>query len=185
MTATTAIAQLRAAPHMVGRVLALQTVLVIGTTPLGGPLLGALSDTAGGQVPLVGPGVATYTAALISNTAVQAWYDGYRYVPFLFESSAATAAAGFGLVPRPLRETAPVRRLGAGSALAELGLMQAMKHRAAQTGAAPFAPGDVRVVGVRPQPARVALVAVAYRWGASWAAGRRRSRQIRCTFSIT
>src|SRR5947209_2901238 len=39
MTATTAHAQLRADSHMVGRVLALQTVLLIGTTPLGGPLL--------------------------------------------------------------------------------------------------------------------------------------------------
>ena len=43
-TATTALAQLRAGPGMVGRVLALQTVLLIGTTPIGGPVLGAVAD---------------------------------------------------------------------------------------------------------------------------------------------
>ncbi len=63
MTATTAIAQLRAASHMVGRVLALQTVLLIGTTPVGGPLLGALSDAAGGRVPIVVGGAGAMVAA--------------------------------------------------------------------------------------------------------------------------
>src|SRR5205823_14195724 len=40
MTATTAQVQLRADEQMIGRVLALQTVLLIGTTPIGGPILG-------------------------------------------------------------------------------------------------------------------------------------------------
>jgi MFS family permease len=62
MTATTALAQLRADPEMVGRVLALQTVLLIGTTPVGGPLLGLLSDLAGGRSPVLVGGVATLAA---------------------------------------------------------------------------------------------------------------------------
>jgi predicted MFS family arabinose efflux permease len=53
MTATTAHAQLRAEPRMIGRVLALQTVLLIGTTPVGGPLLGLLADAAGGRTPVL------------------------------------------------------------------------------------------------------------------------------------
>jgi MFS family permease len=53
MTATTAHAQLRSEPQMIGRVLALQTVLLIGTTPIGGPLLGLLADVAGGRTPVV------------------------------------------------------------------------------------------------------------------------------------
>ena len=36
MTATTAIAQVRTDQQMIGRVLAIQTVLLIGTTPIGG-----------------------------------------------------------------------------------------------------------------------------------------------------
>jgi formate-dependent nitrite reductase membrane component NrfD len=75
----------------------------------------------------LGPGVATYTAALISNTAVPAWHEGYRHMPFLFAASAASAAAGLGMAVAPLHETAPVRRLGIGAAMAELALLQLMK----------------------------------------------------------
>jgi hypothetical protein len=88
--------------------------------------LGA-AGTAGAAV--LGPGVATYTAALISNTAVPAWHDGYREMPFLFAASAASAAAGAGLIAAPLVESGPVRRLGVGAGLIELGLLQLMKHR--------------------------------------------------------
>ena len=75
----------------------------------------------------LGPGVATYTAALISNTAVPAWHGGYRHMPFLFAASSASAAAGLGMAAAPLHETAPVRHLGIGAAVAELALMQLMK----------------------------------------------------------
>ena len=40
MTASTAIVQMRADPAMRGRVLALQAIVFLGTTPIGGPLLG-------------------------------------------------------------------------------------------------------------------------------------------------
>jgi MFS family permease len=63
MTATTALAQLRAEEGMVGRVLALQTALLIGTTPVGGPLLGLLADVAGGRVPVVVGGIGALAAA--------------------------------------------------------------------------------------------------------------------------
>lgn len=63
MTATTALAQLEADDRMVGRVLALQTVLLIGTTPLGGPVLGLLADVAGGRSPVIVGGVAALVAA--------------------------------------------------------------------------------------------------------------------------
>ena len=63
MTTTTALAQLRADEQMVGRVLALQTVLLIGTTPLGGPLLGLLADGAGGRAPMLLGGIGALVAA--------------------------------------------------------------------------------------------------------------------------
>jgi MFS family permease len=53
LTVTTALVQLRAERHVVGRVLALQAVLLIGTTPVGGPVLGLLADAAGGRAPVV------------------------------------------------------------------------------------------------------------------------------------
>jgi MFS family permease len=66
MTATTAHAQLRAEQQMMGRVLALQTVLLIGTTPVGGPVLGLLADAAGGRVPVVVGGIGALTAAAVA-----------------------------------------------------------------------------------------------------------------------
>jgi MFS family permease len=63
MTATTALAQLRTEQRMIGRVLALQTVLLVGTTPIGGPILGALSDVAGARAPVVVGGVCSLLAA--------------------------------------------------------------------------------------------------------------------------
>jgi MFS family permease len=64
LTSTTAIVQVEATPRMHGRVLALQMVLVAGTTPFGGPLLGWLADAAGGRAPLfLGGGVSLLAAA--------------------------------------------------------------------------------------------------------------------------
>ena len=40
ITASTAIVQMRSDPAMRGRVLALQAMVLIGSTPIGGPLLG-------------------------------------------------------------------------------------------------------------------------------------------------
>src|SRR5919206_4056791 len=64
MTAITSIVQIRADPRMHGRVLALQTVLLIGTTPIGGPIMGAVADYTNARVPLVIGGVAALSAAL-------------------------------------------------------------------------------------------------------------------------
>jgi MFS family permease len=64
MTATTALAQLQANRQMVGRVLALQTVLLLGTTPIGGPILGVVADAVGGRAPVLIGGV----AALVATT---------------------------------------------------------------------------------------------------------------------
>jgi len=45
---------------------------------------------------LLGPAIATYTAALICDTAVPAWHAGYREMPYVFAGSAASAAGGLG-----------------------------------------------------------------------------------------
>jgi DMSO reductase anchor subunit len=87
------------------------------------PRTGAVA-TAGAA--LLGPAVAAYTAALISDTAVPAWHDGYREMPFVFTGSAATAAAGLGLLAAPPEESAPARNLalfGVGLELASFRLM--------------------------------------------------------------
>ena len=70
------------------------------------PRLGAAA-TAGAA--LLGPAVAAYTAALISDTAVPAWHDGYPEMPFVFTGSARD---GRGRA-RPARRAG--RRVGAGA----------------------------------------------------------------------
>ena len=85
---------------------------------------------------LLGTGVATYTAALVSNTAVPAWHDAYRDLPWIFASSAATSAAGLGLVAGPVTETDPVRILGIVGGVLEIGTGEVMERRMGLAGEA-------------------------------------------------
>ncbi|MET9390347.1 NrfD/PsrC family molybdoenzyme membrane anchor subunit [Streptomyces sp. NPDC006624] len=78
---------------------------------------------------VLGPAVATYTAVLISDTAVPSWHEGYREMPFVFAGSGATAAAGLALVCAPAEQTGPARRMAALGAALELGAFGLMKRR--------------------------------------------------------
>ncbi|MGI8557605.1 MAG: NrfD/PsrC family molybdoenzyme membrane anchor subunit [Solirubrobacteraceae bacterium] len=76
---------------------------------------------------VLGPAVASYTAVLVSNTAVPAWRNGRDEMPYVFVGSAAAAASGFALVFAPVCETAPARRVAVVGAAVELvagGLME-------------------------------------------------------------
>lgn len=63
MTASTAIVQLRADPMMRGRVLALQAIVFLGSTPIGGPILGTICERFGARYGLALGGLATLGAA--------------------------------------------------------------------------------------------------------------------------
>ena len=63
LTASTAILQLRADPAMRGRVLALQAMVYLGSTPIGGPILGAICDALGARAGLIVGGMAALVAA--------------------------------------------------------------------------------------------------------------------------
>jgi hypothetical protein len=69
---------------------------------------------------VTGPGVASYTAALLSDTAVPAWHEAHRELPYLFVSSAATAAGGLGLIVTSPEQATPARNLALTGAAAEL-----------------------------------------------------------------
>jgi formate-dependent nitrite reductase membrane component NrfD len=111
--------------------------ILVGYAPLAG---GAAASDVTGRLPrlgraaglgaaALGSGVATYTAALIANTAVPAWHEGRRELPFLFAGSAASAAAGWGLVVAPLTENDPAARMAVLGALVELGAGELMERR--------------------------------------------------------
>ena len=69
MTAATAIVQVRADPAMRGRVLALQGMVLIGSTPIGGPVLGAVSDALGPRSALIIGGLGAFAAAAYGRSA--------------------------------------------------------------------------------------------------------------------
>jgi formate-dependent nitrite reductase membrane component NrfD len=69
---------------------------------------------------LLGPGIATYTAALICDTAVPSWHEGYREMPYVFAGSAASAAGGLGLLALRPRDAQPARDLAILGASVEL-----------------------------------------------------------------
>ena len=62
ITASTAIVQLRSDPMMRGRVLALQSMVFIGSTPIGGPLLGWICDQWGARAGIAVGAVAALAA---------------------------------------------------------------------------------------------------------------------------
>jgi hypothetical protein len=90
------------------------------------PRIGAAATTGSA---LLGPPLASYTAALISNTAVPAWHDGYPEMPFVFVGSAATAAGGLGLLGAPVSQSAPARNMALIGACTELAAFQRMTRR--------------------------------------------------------
>jgi hypothetical protein len=88
------------------------------------PRIGAAAT---GGAALLGPAVASYTGALIADTAVPAWHDAHREMPYVFVGSAATAAGGLGLVGAPLVEQGPARALAVLGVVTELGVFEKLK----------------------------------------------------------
>jgi MFS family permease len=71
MTTSTAISQLRADPSMRGRVLALQSIVFLGSTPIGGPILGWVCQHFGARIGVVIGGVSAIVAGVYGMRAVR------------------------------------------------------------------------------------------------------------------
>lgn len=78
---------------------------------------------------LLGPAVASYTAALVATTATPAWHEGHREMPFVFVGSAASAAAGLGLLTAPVAQNGPAVRMAAIGAAGELTAVRLLERR--------------------------------------------------------
>ena len=81
MTSTTANVQVTARPDMHGRVLAIQSSLMIGGTLIGAPFLGWLADTAGTRAPILLGGVVCLAAAAFGAIALRARAPGAIQTP--------------------------------------------------------------------------------------------------------
>jgi MFS family permease len=62
MVTSTAIVQMKADPSMRGRVLALQAIVFLGSTPIGGPIVGAICDVWGPRSGLLIGGLSAFVA---------------------------------------------------------------------------------------------------------------------------
>ena len=121
---------------------------------------------------LLGPLLSTYTAALIAQTAVPAWHEARRELPFVFAAGSLSSAGAIAQLVTPYAHAAPARRMAVAGAVAELLAIRAMERRLGALGE-PFHSGRV---GITTRAAKLltgaggALVAAAPRAG-----GRRRS----------
>jgi hypothetical protein len=128
------------------------------------PRLGRAAEVAAG---LLGPALATYTGALVADTAVPVWHEAGRELPFVFAGSAAASAGAAAVLLTPAGDAGPARRLVAGGALLELGAAQVMERRLGELGE-PYHQGPAGRL------ARLAKACTAAGAGLVVAAGRRR-----------
>lgn len=66
-TAATTFIQVEADSALRGRVLSLQMVVVVGSVPIGGPLMGWVADHHGGRAPLIIGGIAALVAGILGK----------------------------------------------------------------------------------------------------------------------
>ncbi len=92
-------------------------------------LLGAVARPAGLSSAAVAPAVASYTAVLLSQTAVPAWHEAHPYLPFVFTGSAAASAGGLGMALAPVHEAGPARAFATYGGLCELAASRLMEQR--------------------------------------------------------
>jgi formate-dependent nitrite reductase membrane component NrfD len=90
------------------------------------PRLGFAAGALGGGV--LGPALSTYTAVLVADTAVPAWHESRRQLPFVFAGSAMAAAGAAACIATPVDRAAPARRVALTGAVLESAASQAMER---------------------------------------------------------
>ena len=106
----------------------------------------AAGRAAGLGAAALAPGLATYTAVLLADTAVPAWHEAHRHLPLLFAGSALASGAGAGLLVAPTSQTGPVRRLAVAATALEVAATSVLEHRLGRQSQAYRAPGPARLL---------------------------------------
>src|SRR5690348_9739185 len=137
------------------RVFKVTSPMSVGTWLLSGyaPLaLGAAASAVTGKLPrgglaatlpaaVLGTAVATYTSVLLCDTAVPAWHEGHREMPFLFAGSATAAAGGLGMLVVSPGQAAQAARFAMLGAAAELTVKRLLLRRLGPAAAEPYQKG--------------------------------------------
>jgi hypothetical protein len=92
-------------------------------------VLPALGRLAGVGAAVFGPPLATYTAALVADTAVPAWHEAHRELPFVFAGSGSQAAGGLAMMLVPLDQAGPARTMALLGAAVEIAAAETIIHR--------------------------------------------------------
>ena len=100
-----------------------------GGATLARRLLGRLARPPGSRPRRIAPAVASYTAVLLSHTAVPGWNEVRDELPFVFTGSAAASGGGFGMLCAPVAENGPARAFAAVGAAQELVASRVMEQR--------------------------------------------------------
>jgi formate-dependent nitrite reductase membrane component NrfD len=78
---------------------------------------------------IMGLPLATYTGALIANTAVPVWHEARVHLPFLFGAGAAASAGAALVVVTPVEDAAAARRLAVWASAMELVVVNLMERQ--------------------------------------------------------
>ena len=92
------------------------------------------------------PLLATYTAVLLSDTAVPAWHEARPYLPYVFAGSALASGGGAALALSPPAEAGPARSTAVAGALMELAATGALERRLGLQSEAYRAPQPARLL---------------------------------------
>jgi len=84
------------------------------------PISRAIEKPAGALAALLGAPLASYTGALLADTAVPTWNAAKDNLSYLFVSSASMASSGVALMTTPTEQTRPARVLATMGAASEL-----------------------------------------------------------------
>jgi hypothetical protein len=96
------------------------------------PRLGRAGQVAGA---VLGPGLSTYTGALLANTAVPAWHEARGQLPFVFAGSSLASASGAALLLTTPADAAIPRRMGVVGAVVSVCATARMEHGLGELGA--------------------------------------------------
>lgn len=112
--------------------------------PFGGGrrLLGAAEDVGGILAGVLAPGLAAYTAVLLTNTATPTWAGAREHLPFVFAGSASLAAGGLAMILTPTDAARPARRLALAGVAVELIAAEVMMQKMDETEVEPLREGE-------------------------------------------
>jgi hypothetical protein len=99
---------------------------VVGLAARALPVAGRIGGLAAAAT---APALATYTAVLLSDTAMPSWHEAYPRLPFVFAGSALASGGAAGLIGAPVEQAGPARTLAVAGAALELTATHGVEHR--------------------------------------------------------